>query len=187
MLPKSGNQFHPASAAFILISGLVWITLSASPSSAGDRIEEIAPQIGFVAPDFTLENLNGEAITLSSLAGQPVLVNLWASWCGPCRAEMPAIQRAFEQFEPDGAVVLAVNLTAQDSREAAATFAAEHGLTFQILLDIDGEVARLYQNRALPSSYFIGPDGVIREIVIGGPMAEALIATRFEALLTGGR
>lgn len=174
-------------AALALVLGLAWIGLAAAPGSAGQPSPGAAPQVGFAAPDFSLETLDGERIALSDLRGRPVLLNFWASWCGPCRAEMPAIQRVYERLSPEGAVVLAVNVTAQDSREAAQAFAGAHALTFPILLDTSGEVARLYQNRALPSSFFIDTQGIIREIVIGGPMAEALVAIRMESLFPGGR
>jgi peroxiredoxin len=95
---------------------------------------------------------------------------------------MPAMQRVYDRFKDAGFVVLAVNVTAQDSRETAEAFAANHELTFPILFDTTGEVAARYENRALPSSFFVRPDGVIGEIVIGGPMAEVLIETRVRTL-----
>jgi peroxiredoxin len=95
---------------------------------------------------------------------------------------MPAMQRTYDRFKAAGFVVLAVNVTSQDNRTAAIAFATEHGLTFPILFDETGEVARIYENRALPSSFFVRPDGIIEEIVIGGPMAEVLIETRVLAL-----
>ncbi|MGH2581636.1 MAG: peroxiredoxin family protein, partial [Anaerolineales bacterium] len=141
------------------------------------------PAEGFLAPDFTLETLAGDQVTLSGLRGQVVLVNLWASWCGPCRAEMPAIQQIYEQYRDRGFTVLGVNLTNQDSRAAAQAFVDEFGLTFPILLDTDGSVAAAYRLRSLPSSYFIDRNGVIQKVVLGGPMAEALVQTQVEQLL----
>ncbi|GAB4579698.1 MAG: TlpA disulfide reductase family protein [Anaerolineales bacterium] len=172
-------------ALFTLTLGAIWIGLTpALPNPTGEKIP--APRAGFAAPDFTLPTPDGETITLSELRGRPVIVNLWASWCGPCRAEMPALQRIYETYQDTGLVILAVNATQQDSEAAALAFVAEHGLTFPILLDVDGEASHLYELRALPSTYFIRPDGTIEEVVLGGPMAEALLSTRVERLLTLG-
>jgi len=142
-----------------------------------------APQAGFLAPDFTLNTLDGETVTLSDLRGQVILLNIWASWCPPCRAEMPAMQRVWEEYQARGVVVLAVNSTVQDTPADAQAFVTENGLTFPIPLDTSGEVTRLYRVSSLPTSFFIGADGVIREVVIGGPMAEALLRSRVEQLI----
>lgn len=165
-----------------LVLGAIWIYASRIPASQLDEAQA-APQAGFLAPDFTLTTLDGDTITLSDFRGQPVLVNLWASWCLPCRAEMPAMQKVYDAYADDGFIVLAVNATAQDSRAAAQAFVAEFGFTYPILLDADGRVADLYQLRAFPSSYFIDANGVIQDVVFGGPMDEALLATRVERLI----
>ena len=167
----------------LLLLGLVWIVLSRT--EAGTTTAGIAPipARGFLTPDFSLTSLTGETIALSDLRGRAVLLNFWASWCTPCRAEMPAIQAIHADYAARGLVVLAVNVTAQDSRSAAESFAAENALTFPILLDEAGDVNRLYQVDSLPTTFFIGPDGVIREIVIGGPMSEASLRIRAESLL----
>ena len=167
----------------ILLVGAAWMWLSrVEPGqTTGGLIP--APQVGFLAPDFSLQTPEGESYTLSELRGKAVLVNLWASWCLPCRAEMPAMQRVYEEYKDQGFEILAVNATNQDSVEAAVAFGLDYSLNFPILLDRDGAVSRAYNLRALPSSFFIGPDGVIREVVIGGPMAEALLRVRVEQLL----
>ena len=167
----------------ILVSGLAWIFASADRSgqSTGGLIP--APQQGFLAPDFTLESTTGESITLSDLRGKAVLINLWATWCPPCRAEMPAIEEVYNQYKEEGFVVLAINMTYQDTFANIAPFMDEYGLTFPILLDKTGSIGTAYQLRSLPSSFFIDRDGMISEVVIGGPMAEALLRTRVEAIL----
>lgn len=166
----------------LLLAGALWIPLSAAaPESLAEA--QSAPAAGFLAPDFALTTLDGESAQLSELRGQVVLVNLWASWCGPCRAEMPAMQRLYERYQDRGFEILAVNATNQDSLQAASDFAAENGLSFPILLDLDGTVSAEYNLRALPSSFFVGPDGVIRNVVVGGPMAEAFLSIQVEQLL----
>lgn len=166
----------------ILIVGVLWIYASRIPASDLQEAQA-APQAGFQAPDFTLETLDGDTITLSELRGHAVLVNLWASWCLPCRAEMPAMQRVYDEYADEGFVVLAVNATAQDSIAAAQVFVDEFGFSYPILLDVDGSVAAAYQLRAFPSSFFINANGIIQEVVFGGPMDEALLATRVQRLL----
>lgn len=167
----------------ILTLGISWIGLSATfPGGVSERGIQ-APQEGFFAPDFTLETLNGGTVTLSALRGRPVLVNLWASWCRPCQYEMPAMQRIYEKYKDTGFTILAVNTIYQDNPTDVAAFVQKYGLSFPILLDKDGTVSNHYQLLALPSSFFIDRDGLIQEIILGGPMAEALLQTRVEKLL----
>jgi peroxiredoxin len=175
------KQFNLISAALLLF-GAAWIVVSA-PDPNNFSQAQSAPSKGFLAPDFTLSTLSGESITLSDLRGQAVLVNLWASWCTPCRAEMPAMQVVFERYKDRGFTILAVNATNQDSLSSAQAFVEELGVTYPILLDLDGEVSALYQLRALPSTFFVAADGRIQEVIIGGPMAEALLSIRAEQLI----
>lgn len=167
----------------ILIAGLAWIGISADPSGLTTEMGVSAPQVGFLAPDLTLNALDGKTYNLSALRGQAVLINLWATWCPPCRAEMPALQKLYEEYRGDGFIVLAVNSTIQDDPSAISQFVQEYGLTFPVLLDKTGEVSRAYQLRSLPSSYFINRDGTIHEVVIGGPMSTALLRTRIQEIL----
>lgn len=182
MQKLSPQQFRLVSI-LALVLGAAWIGVSASLPGGTANPGIPAPQQGFLAPDFTLDTLDGETITLSELQGRPILVNLWASWCPPCRQEMPAMQRMYEEFSAQGFTILAVNTTNQDSLPAVQNFVGEFGLSFPILLDRDGLVSDSYNLLALPSSFFIDRDGIIQEVVIGGPMAEALLRTRIERLL----
>lgn len=169
--------------AVTLVVGLAWIWLSAVPSSATTDGLIPSPREGFLAPDFTLEEINGGTITLSELRGSVVVVNLWASWCPPCKAEMPALQRVYEKNQDRGLEVLAVNTTYQDSEAEAMGFVEEAGLSFSILLERTGVMARAYQLRAMPSTFFIDREGVIRKVILGGPMSEATLQTAVEELL----
>ncbi|HEX9617521.1 MAG TPA: TlpA disulfide reductase family protein [Anaerolineales bacterium] len=173
------------SIAFLLVSA-AWVWASAAPpgSTTGGRIP--APRPGFLAPDFRLQTLEGETAGLADLAGRPVLINLWASWCPPCRAEMPAMQRVYEDFKGQGFEILAVNATDQDNLPSARAFVDSLGLTFPILLDPSGEVSAAYELRALPTSFFVDRQGVIREVVVGGPMSEALLRIRVQQLFEEG-
>lgn len=167
----------------ILALGLVWIFVSADQQGVSSSGKISAPQQGFLAPDFELKTMDGETIQLSDLRGQAVLVNLWATWCPPCRAEMKSIEKMYQEYKDQGFVVLAVNMAYQDDFSAVMPFIHEQGLTFPVLLDETGEVGRAYQLQSLPSSFFVRRDGIINEVVIGGPMAEALLRTRIEAIL----
>lgn len=167
----------------ILMLGFAWIFVSADRSGTSTSGRIPAPQQGFSAPDFELKTPNGETIKLSELSGQAVLVNLWATWCPPCRAEMETIEKVYQEYQDQGFTVLAVNMTYQDEPLKVMPFVTEHRLTFPILLDETGEMANAYQLKSLPSSYFINREGIINEVVIGGPMSEALLRTRIENIL----
>jgi peroxiredoxin len=170
--------------SLVFVISLVWtIATRPGPASILSANAPPNPHENFSAPDFTLETMDGEQIGLSDQRGEVVLVNFWASWCLPCKAEMPAMEEIYRAYEPLGFVVLAVNTTDQDSLEKAAAFVSENGLTFPVLLDRDGSFSRLYAIRGLPTSFFIDRDGIIREVVVGGPMSAALIQSRIEDLL----
>jgi cytochrome c biogenesis protein CcmG, thiol:disulfide interchange protein DsbE len=167
----------------ILFAGVAWIWASrADPQqTTGGGIP--APMQGFQAPDFELNTMQGNSVQLSALRGKPVLLSLWASWCPPCKAEMPAFEKVYRQYANQGFTVVAVNASNQDSLEDAQAFVQANGLTFPILLDTDGRVSQLYELRSLPTTFFIGRDGVIREVVVGGPISVAGLQIRVERLL----
>ena len=167
----------------ILALGLIWIYLSKDSANSATARPVAAPQKDFLAPDFSLNTTDGKAFRLSELRGQAVLVNLWATWCPPCREEMQSIEKVYQEYQDQGFTVLAVNMTYQDNPGRVMPFVEEQALSFPILLDETGEMAHAYQMRSLPSSYFIRRDGTINEVVIGGPMSEALLRTRIEAIL----
>lgn len=169
--------------AILLLLGLVWIFASADKTGTSTSGRIPAPQQGFLAPEIELKTPAGKTLKLSDLRGQAVLINLWATWCPPCRAEMQTIQEVYDEYKDEGFTVLAVNMTYQDDPLAVMPFVHEQGLSFPILLDETGEMANAYQLRSLPSSFFVDRNGIINEVVIGGPMAEALLRTRVEDIL----
>lgn len=167
----------------ILLLGLVWIGVSADRISNSTNGHIPAPQKGFLAPDFTLETIYGDGVTLSDLRGRVVIINLWASWCGPCRLEMAALREVHEEYKDQDLVILAVNSTSQDSLQAVESFIIEYQLPFSILMDYDGIVSRQYKLSALPTTFFIRRDGVINRVVIGGPMTKATLRAEIKNLL----
>ena len=163
--------------------GLAWAFLSRVPQAATANGAPLpSPREGFSAPDFTLDLLGGGQVTLSELRGKVVMVNLWASWCVPCRIEMPEIERVYQAYKNLGFVVIGLNTTFQDSEPDAASFVRELNLTFPIALDRNGAASRDYHLRALPSTYFIDRNGVIRSAVFGA-MNGALIQSKVEELI----
>jgi cytochrome c biogenesis protein CcmG, thiol:disulfide interchange protein DsbE len=167
----------------VLAFGAIWMVFLPPTTSTTTGGLIPAPREGFLAPDFALQDAQGQTIRLSDLRGKPVLLNLWASWCPPCQAEMPALQKAYTLYAPQGFTILAINTTYQDQMSSAQSFVTRSGLTFPILFDTDGRVSRAYLVNAMPTSFFIDRKGVIQKVVIGGPMAEGLLRTEIENLL----
>lgn len=122
-------------------------------------------RIGDPAPDFQLATLDGGSVTLAELAGRPVVVNFWASWCDPCVEEFPLLEEARAAHAADGLVV--VGIVYRDEPAAAAAFMAAHGASWTGLVDPDGAVARRYGIYGPPETFFIGRDGVVAGHQIG--------------------
>lgn len=124
--------------------------------------------IGDPAWEFETIDVNGNPVALSDFAGQPIIINYWASWCGPCRIEFPHLQEAYEQYQDEGVVLLAVNQ--QEDAATAIDYFRELGLSFMPVLDEDGEIGKQYQiGRTLPTTFFINPAGKVA-VVHRGPM-----------------
>ena len=167
----------------ILLAGLAWIWLSRLPvdSMPSSLIE--APQVGFSAPDFTLPNLDSQETSLSDYRGTPVILNFWASWCPPCKAEMPAFQKAFQEYSGSDLQIITINATNQDSIAAVLSFTEEYGITMPILLDQTGFASKIYLVHSLPTTYFIGKDGIVKEVIVGGPLPLSLLRIQANRLI----
>ncbi len=114
------------------------------------------------APDFTLHAMDGPNLRLKEQRGRVVMVNFWATWCGPCRQEMPQLNRLYEKYKASGFVLLGVNV--DDDQRKAAEIAAKLGVTFPVLLDTDKTVSKLYDVSTMPSTVIIDRDGKVRYV-----------------------
>ncbi len=159
--------------------GLAALLWGRAPADQGDAVLPPAPAVGHPAPQFALPTLAGDDVALADLRGQPVVLNFWASWCGPCRAEMPELQRLHDRLGEAGVVVLGVN---QGERpETAAAFMQQLGLSFPAALDQRTGVSQQYLVNSLPTTFFIDRNGVIRSTFIG-PMSDAVLAQNLRSI-----
>ena len=149
------------------IVALLAAALLAAVVFLGDELFPVG--VGTDAPAFHAKTLAIPAGDrgLADYHGQVVLLNVWATWCAPCRVEMPSMQRLHERFGPEGLRVVAVSIDDAGAEDAIRDFAREYGLTFEILHDAPGEIRRVYQTTGVPETFVIARDGTIRKKVIG--------------------
>jgi peroxiredoxin len=156
----------------------------ALPDALNATGKSVSSDIGRTPPDFVLETPDGKTMRFSDLRGKPVLVNFWASWCTPCRQEMPEIVRASSTYADRGLIVLAIDL--QENADAVREFADDFGMTFPIVIDRTGQVADAWRIggpvEGIPASYFIDADGVVRARSYG-PMNEKTIEENVATIL----
>ncbi len=129
--------------------------------------------VGDSAYNFDLPDLDGQRVTLAEFSGQPVVINFWATWCPPCRIEMPEFQRAYEAYQEENLVILAIN-EAEESEVVRSFFYDEMGYTYTPLLDEEGEVAQAYGAVGLPSTFFVDASGEVSAVHRGALSQEQL-------------
>jgi cytochrome c biogenesis protein CcmG/thiol:disulfide interchange protein DsbE len=151
------------------------------PAEAGEETGA-APREGAPAPDFTLHATDGTTYRLSELRGRPVVLNFWATWCGPCKQEMPAFEAEYRAHAGAGLLVLAINV--RESPQQVEPFVQRLELTFPVLLDRSGSVSRRYRVRALPTTVFITPEGTI-DGIRQGAYSTRLLKERLRQFLEG--
>lgn len=140
-----------------------------------DDVKKVA--FGEKAPDFVLEDMNGEKHRLSDYEGQGVFLNFWGTWCKPCEREMPYMENQYKEFKDNGVTILAVNVGESDL--AVQKFADKHNLTFPILKDTDGQVQTAYKISPLPATYMIDKDGKVVKYHTG-ELSEDMIRAMME-------
>ena len=128
----------------------------------GASVPALAVARASIAPDFTLRTLNGPNLRLQEQRGRVVMINFWATWCGPCRQEMPHLNSLYQKYRASGFVLLSVNV--DDDTRNAADVAAKLGVTFPVLLDTDKQVSRRYDLATMPSTVLIDRDGKVRYV-----------------------
>ncbi|MDN4606838.1 redoxin domain-containing protein [Sporosarcina highlanderae] len=169
MVNQNMNKIEPIDTSGVLVE-----------TGAGSEVamEDVGLRQGDLPPDFELVTLSGETVKLSDLKGKKVILNFWATWCPPCKAEMPHMQNYYRNSaEDDNVEILAVNLTTGEHRgvKAVQEFADSYGLTFPIPLDETGVVGESYQAFRIPTTYLLNTDGTIAQVIIG-PMDESMMA-----------
>ncbi len=120
----------------------------------------LAATVQGAAPDFTLKSLSGENFKLSELRGEVVMVNFWASWCGPCRQEMPLLEQLYKRYQPMGFTILGINV--EEDTGAAKKVLQELPVSFPILFDQENKISERYQVSAMPSTFLLDRDGKLR-------------------------
>ncbi len=128
---------------------------------------------GMPAPEFSLQTVDGQTLSLSDLRGKAVMVNFWATWCPPCRAEMPDMQQVYAERGSSDIAILAVNV--QEAAELVNQFVARYGLKFPILMDPSGNVFTAYRVSSLPTSYFVDREGRIASVNVGALNRQGMV------------
>ncbi len=157
--------FISLSLMLLGVGTLVWMGIKTASDSQYNQEPPALMQAGSQALDFELASLDNGRVALSDYQGQVIIMNMWATWCPPCRAEMPGLNRFYETYRADGLVVLAVN--GQESESTVRPFITSNNFTFPVLLDLDGEVARQYMARSFPTTYVIDRNGRIQHVQVG--------------------
>ena len=154
-------------AAVLLVIAIMLFAVALRPSAnkTGGSNVETAPEKGYAAPVFKTTALSGGETSLEDYAGDVIIVNFWATWCPPCKAEMPGINAFYEAYQDQGVVVLAVN--ANEEEATVRPFIEASGFTFPVLLDPVGKIVNQYQVRSFPTTLIIGRDGVIQYVHTG--------------------
>jgi thiol-disulfide isomerase/thioredoxin len=162
-LSKGGMIWRGLAVLLAIGAGLIYFAHGPKeiPKTNSVSTEKESPEEGFLAPQFVLSDLTGMMVNLRDLRGKVILLNFWASWCGPCKREIPSLERLYQKRYDKGFEIMAVNAE-KSSASQIASFAEKYRMSFPILLNPQGDVADKYWVRAIPSSFLLDKKGMIR-------------------------
>jgi len=186
--PPATGQGRYNLYALVFIATLIGVVVALNAPSGESTVSETnavpAPRISSPAPEITFTYLSSATGRLSDYRGKAVVLNFWATWCPPCRAEMPDLQAVYDTYKDKGLVILAIDAfqTEGAGRQGVEGFVRQYGLTFPVGLDITGVANQTYRVYSLPTSVFIDRKGMIRDIVPGG-MSRPVILERLKKIL----
>lgn len=163
------------------IALLIILTSVLLISGCAGESESSVAQIGKKAPAFKLQDLDGQSVALGNLRDKPLLLNFWATWCPPCRSEMPYIQQVYDEWSDKGLVVLAINIGESSSK--VKEFMQSYSLSFPILLDTTQKVTQIYNIGGIPTTFFIDEEGIIQEKIIGAFPSKAAIEENLNKII----
>ncbi len=177
--PRRANALLLILSAVAIAFGVVLIARPAFLFSSGRSTDQSSrtsrlPQEGETPLDFNLKTLNGGQVKLSDLRGSPVLINFWATWCGPCKEEMPLIVEQYNWNKGRGLRVLAIDSVGFDNLDDIHKYVDKYKMAFDVLLDEDDKVSLDWAIMGLPSSVFIRPDGTVAKVKVGQMTADEL-------------
>jgi cytochrome c biogenesis protein CcmG/thiol:disulfide interchange protein DsbE len=186
-----GSRFDRAIVLIVVaLLGGAWVFMSREQvANPRDYAVTEAPIVGHLAPDFTLKTPLGRSISLTDFvdrsgdSGRPVVLNYWASWCGPCRVETPELQSASLKY---GEQIAILGINQGETPKTISEFGVSYGLTYPLLVDEANEVNREYGITSLPTTVFIDRNGVVREVFIG-ILTKATMTERLDRLIAGSR
>ncbi len=175
------SRYGRGSLVLIVVVALGLLATTGCTTSVGNNTAPgAAAVVGRPAPDFTLADLDGNQVSLSDLRGKTVFINFWATWCGPCRVEMPEIEAIHQQYKDKDVVVLGVDIL--ETEGEVRQFVVEGGYNWTFVMDTTGEVTNSYQVVAIPTSFFIDKEGIIRAVSVGAMTKGAMEARLLVAM-----
>jgi cytochrome c biogenesis protein CcmG, thiol:disulfide interchange protein DsbE len=168
-----GKKAKPIIGLFIVAIILtLGLTACSDDTDVDKLVDQMSPKAGYKAPNFELLDVKADTAKLKEYQGSPIVLNFWATWCGPCKEEMPLLEQTYIKHKDSGLVMLGMNNKEQSG--TVSTYVSRGGYSWRMLLDYDGKIADIYRINAYPTTFFIDRNGYTRSIYVGGLTAEQL-------------